>query len=136
MIFIGFKTGTIPYTSFKKGNQSYYNTSTYGRNFVVDGVTVDASVKPLECYASVTQFNADTLTFNFDYDIENVRLFGKTAQKTGATTELTGATISTNKRQVIIRNTTINTSLSDIYLMVVVNETGQVIKQYDLNFQI
>lgn len=135
MIFLGMPTGSTKYLTLTTNNISFSSTNVYGKNYVVNDINYNADVGAVESYSSVTNLNATTITLTFDYDIENVKLFGKTSQSTGATNELQGATISEDKREVYIK-TNLNTSLSNVYLMVFVNgdfEPPTVKYNYTLN---
>ena len=131
MIFIGFPTGTVKYTSFTSDKQTMSTTTVQGKNFLVNGESVDGLVGALDTYSSVKNFNLNTLTYNFNYDIENVKLYAKQAQSTGATSEITGATISADKRQIIIK-TSLNEGLSNVYLLVFPN--GETVVECVLSF--
>lgn len=131
-ISIGLKEGTTGYTSFEvDGDIKFSSGSVYGKNFDVFGEIVNAGVGGQISYGSISDLNNSTLKYNFNVDIENVKLFGKTSQQTGSTTELSGATISEDKRTVLI-NTNLNTSLSSVYLLVYVNGEWETEVKYDL----
>lgn len=119
MIFIGMATGSVKYTNYTSG-VTFDNTNVYGKNFNINGVNYDGDVGALESYTSVTNFNNGGISFNFDYDIENVKLYAKTSQSTGNATEISGATITNNKRTIEIK-TSLNTSLSNVYILIMVN---------------
>ena len=121
MIYLGMATGSTKYLKLTTGGGiSFSSTSVYGKNYLVNDINCNADVGAVESYASVTNLNATTITLTFDYNIENVKLFFKTSESEGTTTELTGATITADKRKVNIK-TSLNTSLLKVYLMVVVN---------------
>lgn len=131
-ISIGLKEGTTGYTSFEvDGDIEFSSGSVYGQNFDVFGEIVNAGVGGQISYGSISDLNNSTLKYNFNVDIENVKLFGKTSQQTGDTTELSGVTISEDKRTVLI-NTNLNTSLSSVYLLVYVNGEWETEVEYNL----
>lgn len=131
-ISIGLKEGTTGYTSFEvDGDIEFSSDPVYGKNFNVFGEIVNAGVGGQISYGSISDLNNSTLKYNFNVDIENVKLFGKTSQQAGSTTELSGATISEDKRTVLI-NTNLNSSLSSVYLLVYVNGKWETEVKYDL----
>ena len=131
-ISIGLKEGTTGYTSFEvDGDIEFSSDPVYGKNFNVFGEIVNAGVGGQISYGSISDLNNSTLKYNFNVDIENVKLFGKTSQRAGSTTELSGATISEDKRTVLI-NTNLNSSLSSVYLLVYVNGKWETEVKYDL----
>lgn len=120
-IFISLNAGATNYTNFTTiPARSFTNTSVYGKNYDCYGTITDGGVGAKEGYISVATLNDTEIVLTFDYDINRVDLFGKTSQSTGGTSVLAGATISENKREVHIK-TSLNTSLSNAYLMVYIN---------------
>lgn len=119
MIFIGMATGSVKYTNYTSG-VAFNNTNVYGKNFNINGVNYDGDVGALESYTSVTNFNNGGISFNFDYDIENVKLYAKKSQSIGNATEISGATITNNKRTIEIK-TSLNASSSNVYILIMVN---------------
>ena len=121
MIYIGMNTGATVYTSLTSGAVSFSNTSVYGKNYDCYGTITDGSVGAKEFYTSVTNLNKETLIFTFNYDIKSANLFGKTSQSTGVTNDLSSmVTIDEDKRRVYLK-TTLNTSISSVFLMLWVN---------------
>ena len=121
MIFLSMNEGATVYTSLTSGAISFSNTNVYGKNYNCYGIIINGSVGAKESYDSVTKFNKETITFTFNYDITSVNLFGKTSQSVGTTSNLSSmVTIDQDKRRVYLKST-LNTSLSDVYLMLWVN---------------
>lgn len=120
MIRLGMPTGSTKYLTLTTDNIEFYDANVYGENYLVNDTNYNADVGAVESRSNVAKLNATTITLIFGYDIENVKLFGKTSQQTGVTNELTGATISRDKRKVYIK-TSLNKSLSNVFLMVFVN---------------
>ena len=131
MIFLSMNEGATVYTSLTSGAISFSNTNVYGKNYNCYGIIINGSVGAKESYDSVTKFNKETITFTFNYDITSVNLFGKTSQSVGTTSNLSSmVTIDQDKRRVYLKST-LNTSLSDVYLMLWVN--GNFGISYSLN---
>lgn len=120
-VFISLNSGATVFNTFKtEPTRSFTNTSVYGRNFDCYGELVDGGVGAREGYISVSNLNDTVITLTFDYDVERADLFGKTSQSTGGTSILNGISVSEDKRQVHIQ-TQLNTSLSNVYLLVYIN---------------
>lgn len=121
MVIIGLQEGAIKWTNWEIDTSfTWYDSTLKATNFDCYGEINSISVGIKEGYISIDNLNNSTITMTFDYDINRVDLFGKTSQNTGTTYNLTGATISEDKRKVYIK-TSLNTSLSDVYLLVYVN---------------
>ena len=121
MIFLSMNKGAVKYIGFNSGAVSFSDTNVYGKNYNCYGTIIDGSVGAKESYTSVSNFNKETITFTFNYDIESANLFGKTSQSAGATSDLSSmVSIDKDKRRVYLKSN-INTSLSEVYLMLWVN---------------
>ena len=128
MIFFGMSNGSTKYTSINSNSLSFNTSTVYGKNFKVNNVSYNASIGAVECSLGAIGLTGSTIVLKFNYNINNAKLFAKTSPSTGETTELKGVSISADKRTVSI-TPSINTSSTDIYLMLFVN--GNFSKQYN-----
>lgn len=120
-VYIGLQEGATKWTKWEiDSSYSWYDSSIVATNFDCYGEITSMSVGVKEGYISIENLNNSTITMTFNYDINRVDLFGKTKQTTGETFVLTGATISEDRRKVYIK-TNLNTSLSNVYLLVYIN---------------
>lgn len=120
MIFLGMANGSTKYLTIKSNEISFATSTVYGKNYKVNNASYNASVGAVVSNSSATGLNGYTIILKFNYDINNAKLFAKTSPSAGTQTELSGVTISDDKRTVVIK-ANINTSSADIYLMLFVN---------------
>lgn len=128
MIFFGMSNVSTKYLTIESNSLSFETSTSYGKGFTVNNTNYDASVGSVVCFIGAIGLSGSTITLTFRYDINNAKVFAKTSKTGGTTIELTGVTISADKRTVSI-TPKINTSSSDIYLMLFVN--GNFGNQYD-----
>ena len=120
MIFFGLSNGSTKYATIESNSLSFEPSKSYGKGFTVNNANYDASVGAVVCFDGAIGLTGSTITLIFRYDINNAKVFAKTSKIGGTTTELTGVTISADKRTVYI-SPSIQTSSTDIYLMLFVN---------------
>ena len=132
MIFFGMANGSTKYVTIESNSLSFETSTSYGKGFTVNNTQYDANVGAVVCFLGAIGLSGSTITLTFRYDINNAKVFAKTSKTGGTTSELTGVTISADKRTVSI-TPRINTSSSDIYLMLFVNGNFGTQYNYTLN---
>lgn len=132
MIFFGMSNGSTKYATITSNSLSFETSTSYGKGFTVNNTNYDASVGAVVCFLGATGLTGSTITLTFKYDINNSKVFAKTSKVGGTTTELKGVTISADKRSVYI-TPSIQTSSTDIYLMLFVNGNFGSQYNYTLN---
>lgn len=120
MIFLGMSNNSTKYLTIESNSLAFDTSTSYGKGFTVNNTKYDASVGSVVCFIGAEELSGSTITLTFRYDINNAKVFAKKSKTGGTTIELKGVAISADKRTVSI-TPNINTSSTDIYLMLVVN---------------